>query len=97
MYANLTIQLYRTVDAGFFRVWGAAYALATLALWAAVFLRTVTLVHHGVIFESPCLEDFDMACAGGPRKRQTEAEMETEVGKGRGASGACGVGGAVAA
>ncbi|KAH9895128.1 voltage-dependent anion channel-domain-containing protein [Cubamyces lactineus] len=75
VYANLTIQLYRTVDAGFFRVWGAIYALATLVLWAAVFFRTATLVHHGVIFESPCLEDFDMACAGGPRKRQTSVEM----------------------
>ncbi|KAI0745701.1 voltage-dependent anion channel [Earliella scabrosa] len=70
VYANLTVQLYRELDAPFFRVWGAVYSAATLALWAGVFVRTLTLVHNGAIFESPCLEDFDMARAAGKRRSQ---------------------------
>ena len=63
VYANLTIELYDILDSKFFRIWGAIYAACTLALWTAVFARTLTLVYHGAIFESPCLEDFDMARA----------------------------------
>ncbi|KAI8972220.1 voltage-dependent anion channel [Trametes punicea] len=74
VYANLTIQLYRTIDAPFFRVWGAVYSIVTLILWTLVFLRTLSLVHNGAIFESPCLEDFDMARAD--RKRQVSAKIK---------------------
>lgn len=75
MYANLTIQLYRTVDSSFFRVLGAVYAIGTLILWAMVFVRTLTLVRNGAIFVSPCLEDFDMA--RGVEKRQVDAHDDT--------------------
>ena len=74
MYANLTIQLYRTLDSQFFRVWGAIYSAATLALWTAVFVRTLMLIQHGAIFESPCLEDFDMARAADVEKKNQDAE-----------------------
>ena len=71
MYANLTIQLSRTLDSRFFRVWGAVYAVGTLLLWTAVFVRTLSMVHNGRIFESPCLEDHDMsqAAKGARHKR----------------------------
>ncbi|KAI0694001.1 voltage-dependent anion channel [Cerioporus squamosus] len=68
VYANLTIQLYRELDSPFFRVWGAIHSAGTLALWTWVFVRTLTLVRNGAIFESPCLEDFDMGQAEGKRK-----------------------------
>ena len=85
MYANLTVQLYRELDAPFFRVWGAVYSAATLALWAGVFVRTLTLVHNGAIFESPCLEDFDMARAAGKRRSQERLTNATNsVGSVRG-------------
>ncbi|KAI9068273.1 hypothetical protein FKP32DRAFT_173940 [Trametes sanguinea] len=75
VYANLTIQLYRTLDSPFFRVWGAIYSVATLILWAMVFTRTLSLVHNGAIFESPCLEDFDMSRAT-QQKRTVSAEIK---------------------
>ena len=74
MYANLTIQLYRTFDSQFFRIWGAIYSVATLALWTAVFVRTLTLVNGGYIFESPCLEDYNMARAAELEKKNREAD-----------------------
>ena len=74
MYANLTIQLYRTLDSQFFRIWGAIYSAATLALWTAVFVRTLTLVNGGYIFESPCLEDYNMARAAELEKKNREAD-----------------------
>ncbi|KAI0769776.1 voltage-dependent anion channel [Trametes elegans] len=77
VYATLTIQLYWTLDSGFFRVWGAIYALATLILWSVVFVRTLTLVHNGAIFESPCLEDFNMSRAA--HKRQSHVEVKLPV------------------
>ena len=75
MYANLTIQLSRELAAPFFRVWGAVYAAGTLLLWAWVFVRTLTLVRNGAIFESPCLEDFDMAHAAGKRMSASPVRM----------------------
>ncbi|TFY77207.1 hypothetical protein EWM64_g6807 [Hericium alpestre] len=60
VYANLTIELYRVFNARFFRVWGAIYAVVTLVLWTAVFVRTLWMVRYGEIFEAPCLEDVDM-------------------------------------
>ncbi|CDO69364.1 hypothetical protein BN946_scf184961.g6 [Trametes cinnabarina] len=74
VYANLTIQLYRTVDSPFFRVWGTIYSIATLILWTLVFLRTLSLVRNGAIFESPCLEDFDLSRA--TLKRQASNEIK---------------------
>ena len=74
MYANLTVQLYRTLDSQFFRIWGAIYSVATLALWTAVFVRTLTLVNHGVIFESPCLEEHLVRCAAELEKKNQEAD-----------------------
>ena len=61
MYANLTIQLYQEFDSTFFRVWGAIYAAGTILLWTWVFVRTLTMVHNGAIFESPDLDDPDIA------------------------------------
>ncbi|KAI0374185.1 hypothetical protein BV20DRAFT_1049578 [Pilatotrama ljubarskyi] len=75
VYANLTIQLYRTIDSSFFRVWGAIYSIATLILWTMVFVRTLTLVRNGAIFVSPCLEDFDMT--RGTQKRQVDVKLPT--------------------
>ncbi|OBZ68275.1 Sulfite efflux pump SSU1 [Grifola frondosa] len=49
VYANLTIQLYRTFDAEFFRVWGAIYSVATLILWIVVFSRTIALRNASLI------------------------------------------------
>ncbi|KAI0355634.1 hypothetical protein OH77DRAFT_300642 [Trametes cingulata] len=77
VYANLTIQLYRTIDSSFFRVWGAIYSIATLILWTMVFVRTLTLVRNGAIFVSPCLEDFDMT--RGNRKRQVDVKLPANV------------------
>ncbi|KAI0630203.1 voltage-dependent anion channel [Trametes polyzona] len=73
VYANLTIQLYRTVDSSFFRVWGAIYSIATALLWAFVFVRTLMLVPSGAIFVSPCLENIDMARREGTEKKQHDA------------------------
>lgn len=55
MYANLTISLAQVLDARFFRVWGAIYAVLTLLLWIVVFARTVVRVPYGRIFDAPCL------------------------------------------
>jgi hypothetical protein len=57
VYANLTIALSQVLDARFFRVWGALYAVLTLLLWIVVFSRTVVLVRNGRIFDAPCLQE----------------------------------------
>lgn len=57
VYANLTIALAQVLDAPFFRVWGAIYAVLTLLLWIVVFSRTVVGVHNGRIFDAPCLQE----------------------------------------
>lgn len=62
VYANLTVELYVTLDSSFFRVYGAIYSLVTLLLWTAVTIRTVMLVRNQRIFEAPCLEDMDLVC-----------------------------------
>ncbi|KAI0755547.1 voltage-dependent anion channel [Fomes fomentarius] len=60
VYANLTIQLYREFDSTFFRVWGAIYAVGTMFLWTWVFVRTLTMVRNGAIFNDlGGLEDAD--------------------------------------
>lgn len=41
-------------------MWGAIYAPATLLLWCLVFTRTLTMLRHGRIFDSPCIEEVDM-------------------------------------
>ncbi|KAH9172374.1 voltage-dependent anion channel [Lactarius sanguifluus] len=61
VYANLTIALAQVLDAAFFRVWGAIYAVVTLLLWIVVFSRTVVRVHNGRIFDAPCLQEADAA------------------------------------
>ncbi|KAH8083777.1 voltage-dependent anion channel [Cristinia sonorae] len=61
VYANLTISLYNTFGSHFFRIWGCITAAAVLALWTGVFVRTLTFVRNGSIFEAPCLEEMDMA------------------------------------
>lgn len=61
VYANLTIQLGKTFDSSFFRVWGAVYAGITLLLWLYVFSRTMTLVKNGQIFEAPCVQEMDLS------------------------------------
>ncbi|KAM5535344.1 hypothetical protein V8D89_011029 [Ganoderma adspersum] len=60
IYANLCIQLYRATDATFFRMYGAVYGAATLAVWVAVFARTVMLVYSGAMFRAPCIDDVDI-------------------------------------
>lgn len=61
VYANLTIQLYREFDINSLRIWGAIYAVVVLVLWAIVFLRTLMMLRNGAIFESPCIEEVDLA------------------------------------
>lgn len=61
VYANLTIQLYRTLDSSFFRVWGAIYSIFVLGLWTFVFLQTLVYVRDGAIFEAPCLDEIELA------------------------------------
>lgn len=57
MYANLTVNLYQTLDVSFFRVWGAIWSTFTILLWMVVFYRTVALVPSGKIFDAPCIEE----------------------------------------
>ncbi|KAH8981874.1 voltage-dependent anion channel [Lactarius akahatsu] len=57
VYANLTIALALALDAPFFRIWGAIYAVVTLLLWIVVFSQTVVRVHNGRIFDAPCLQE----------------------------------------
>ncbi|KAL5523957.1 hypothetical protein ACEPAG_8130 [Sanghuangporus baumii] len=61
VYANLTIQLARTLDAQILRVWGAIYAGATFALWCFAMWRTLPSVWDGAIFEAPCLAKSEQA------------------------------------
>jgi len=61
VYANLTIALAQVLDAAFFRVWGAIYAVMTLLLWIVVFSRTVVLVPNGRIFDAPGLQKADVS------------------------------------
>ncbi|KAJ3525696.1 hypothetical protein NM688_g8366 [Phlebia brevispora] len=72
VYANLTIQLYRDLDINSLRVWGAIYSGVTLCLWIIVFIRTLTMLRSGAIFESPCIEEIDMA--RGMEKHTEEAK-----------------------
>ncbi|KAI0315477.1 voltage-dependent anion channel [Amylostereum chailletii] len=88
VYANLTITLYRTLDVGFFRVWGAIYSGFTLALWIVVFGRTVMLVKDGYIFEAPCLEGMSL----GPNLRSTE-KRRSDSGEASAAATMVGAGG----
>lgn len=74
VYANLSIELYRIFDSPFFRIYGALFSVITLAMWTAVFLRTVWLVRMGVIFEAPCLEDVDMSLGLEKRARSRDGE-----------------------
>ncbi|KAF9478604.1 hypothetical protein BDN70DRAFT_879725 [Pholiota conissans] len=41
VYANLTIALAETFNSRAFRVWGAIYAVACLALWTSIFTRSL--------------------------------------------------------
>lgn len=52
VYANITIILGSTFSSNFFRVFGAAYAVATFLLWLYVFVQTVRVLPSGRIFES---------------------------------------------
>ncbi|TFY74731.1 hypothetical protein EWM64_g9281 [Hericium alpestre] len=73
VYATLTINIYRQLDAGFFRVYGAIVATTTLVLWLFVVGRTLALLRGGVIFELPCLEDIDIGQRRLFRRRDIEA------------------------
>ncbi|KAH9931134.1 voltage-dependent anion channel [Epithele typhae] len=75
VYANLTVQLSRTLDSQFFRIWGAIYSVATLVLWVAVFTRTATLVPHGAIFESPCVDEYDLQRAAALAEKEKQASQ----------------------
>ncbi|KAI6113240.1 voltage-dependent anion channel [Pisolithus croceorrhizus] len=52
VYANITISLGSTFSSNFFRVCGAAYAIATLLLWLYVFVQTVRILPSGRMFDS---------------------------------------------
>ncbi|KAI6041606.1 voltage-dependent anion channel [Pisolithus marmoratus] len=52
VYANVTIILGSTFSSDFFRVYGAAYAIATLVLWVYVFVQTVRVLPSGRLFDS---------------------------------------------
>ncbi|KAA1471684.1 hypothetical protein DENSPDRAFT_799821 [Dentipellis sp. KUC8613] len=60
VYATQTINLYRTLDVGFFRVYGAFLAALTLVLWVYVAVNTVTQLRTGILLESPCPEIVDI-------------------------------------
>ncbi|THH27847.1 hypothetical protein EUX98_g6340 [Antrodiella citrinella] len=77
VYANLTIELYYTLDSPFFRIYGCILAGATLVLWCGVFVRTLMFVRNGAIFEAPCLEEIDMARS---EKRKEDAGNGHAVG-----------------
>ena len=84
VYANLTVELYTTLDSPFFRVYGAIYSVATLLLWIAVATRTLMLVRNQRIFEAPCLEDMDSLMYDYRRKKKSTAEnSESEESRGR--------------
>lgn len=55
-------------------MWGAAYAGVTLVLWLVVFLRTLTMVRSGAIFESPCIEEIDIARSMEKRTEETPTD-----------------------
>ncbi|KAG5645204.1 hypothetical protein DXG03_006722 [Asterophora parasitica] len=57
VFANFTINLARTFDSPFFRVFGAIYAVATLLVWIFVTSRTVALVYDRSIFAPPIDDD----------------------------------------
>jgi hypothetical protein len=78
VYANLTVELYTTLDSPFFRVYGAIYSVVTLLLWIAVATRTVMLVRNQRIFEAPCLEDIDSLMYEFKKKRSAVENSESE-------------------
>jgi len=78
VYANLTVELYTTLDLSFFRVYGAIYSVATLLLWIAVAARTMMLLRHQRIFEAPCLEDMDNLMYDYKMKRSTARHSESD-------------------
>lgn len=87
VYANLTIELYRTLDSNFFRVYGAFYSVVTLILWIGVSTRTVMLVKNRRIFEAPCLEDmdnlmYDFKKRSGRRNKETDESRSRSSGRG---------------
>lgn len=83
VYANLTVELYTTLDSPFFRVYGAIYSVVTLLLWIAVATRTVMLVRNQRIFEAPCLEDMDSLMYEYKRKRSKAENLESEGSRSR--------------
>lgn len=84
VYANLTIQLYRELDINSLRVWGSIYAAVTLVVWSLVFVKTMLMLRNGEIFESPCIEEIDMARS---TKQTSEGPSEiTANGNGSGAA-----------
>ncbi|KII92396.1 hypothetical protein PLICRDRAFT_37173 [Plicaturopsis crispa FD-325 SS-3] len=46
VYANLTVQLYRTLDSPFFRVFGALWSIVTMLVWLGVFSMTMRYMYH---------------------------------------------------
>lgn len=91
VYANLSIQLSRELDITSMRIWGSIYALLTLILWTAVFVKTVVMLRNGQIFESPCIEEIDMGKAP-PKTPQANMQQglagDAEAAKGVGGSNA---------
>ena len=82
VYANLTISLAQVLDASFFRVWGAIYAVFTLLLWSVVFYKTAILVPNGWIFDAPCLQEVNAtsmtSSSSSSQATHTEQEQEQE-------------------
>ncbi|KAI0046066.1 hypothetical protein FA95DRAFT_1542977 [Auriscalpium vulgare] len=56
-YANSSIQLYRDLDAGFFRVFGSIIAAITWAMWLSMFISTLYMIYMNQMFEKPCSSD----------------------------------------
>ena len=82
-YANLTISLSQVLDASFFRVWGAIYAIFILLLWSVVFCKTVILVPHGRIFNDPCLQEADSDASTAVVSSSSSSTMGTEQQEGK--------------
>ena len=58
------------------RVWGAIYGAVTLVIWSLVFLRTLTMLRNGQIFESPCIEELDIGNANAKKAAESEKDKQ---------------------
>lgn len=56
----------------------------TLVVWTLVFLRTITMLRNGQIFESPCIEEIDIAKHASKEERMGPAAVALDQTSGNG-------------